>query len=153
MILARFDEFCACSGSSNANNPKSKVKVVHSEECSVLEDYLDLSAKHELPFRISLLIQQPAVLLLGTQKQDPLVTQCLLVAGQAAIDGLDPKFRGKASKRTLTLQQKALGAMQKLIAQRPNTIDDSLVLASAVLMAIAVSTTCSSRYQTADTDI
>jgi len=138
MILARFDDFCACNESSGSSNSKSKSKVVHSDECSLLDDYLDLSAQHELPFRVWSLYRRPAFGPMSAQKQDGLVTQCLLVSGQAAIDGLNPKFKGKASKQTLALQQKALGAMQKLIAKRPNTIDDNLVLASAVLMAIAV---------------
>lgn len=74
---------------------------------------------------------------MAAQNRDGVVAQCLLVAGQAAIDGLDPRFKGKASKRTLMLHQQALSAMQKLISKRPNTVDDVLMLASAVLMAIA----------------
>ena len=139
-ILARFDDVCACVGSSEANDPQCKAKFVHSEECSLLEDYLDLVAQHELPFRVVSVSQQPAFGLIPAQKRCDIVTQCLLVAGQAAVDSLNPKFDGKASKQTLTLQQNALGAMQKLIAKRPTTVDDSLVLASTVLMAIAVRT-------------
>lgn len=146
MILARFDDFCACAGSLKASNAKPEVEVVHSEECSLLEDYLDLSAQHELPFRVWSFSQ-------ARMKQDGLVTQCLLVAVQAAIDGLDPNFKGKASKQTLTLQQKALGAMQKLIAKRPNIIDDSLVFASAVLMATAVGPTSLIQSHCAATNI
>ncbi|KAK5315121.1 hypothetical protein LTR70_006860 [Exophiala xenobiotica] len=136
-ILSRFDNVFTCAGSSGASDPDSKIDIVHPEERSLLEGYLDLLAQHELPFRVRTFAQQPVFGPMAAQNRDGLIAQCLLVAGQAAIDGLDPTFEGKASKRTLMLQQKALSVMQQLIAKRPNTLDDALMLASAVLMAIA----------------
>lgn len=136
-MLARFDDFCACSDNVNKVS-RTGGRLVHAEECSLLDDYLDLCGQHELPFRIFTAGQGTTYLPTAEPGEDTLVLQCFLVAAQAAIDGLEPKFGAKASKQTLTLQQKALGAMQKLIAKRPNTVDDSLVLASAVLMSTAV---------------
>lgn len=137
-MLARFDDFCACS-ESGTKSSRSSGRVVHSEECSLLDDYLALCAQHELPYRVFSSTTGSSFLPTGGSTDETLVLQCFLVAGQAAIDGLDPKFKGKPSKQTLTLQQKALCAMQKLISKRPNTVDDSLVVASAVLMSTAVS--------------
>lgn len=141
-MINRFSEFCACFDHTDASSTKSKQKMVHSEDCSLLEDYLDLCTQHELPFRVSTGDRQdvfnPLTISTGAS-DDGLVIQCLLVAGQAAIDGIDAKFKCKASKQTLTLQQKALTAMQNLIARKPNTVEDSLILGSAVLMSIAVS--------------
>ena len=136
IMLARFDDFCACTD-DGSKKTKAAGNAVHSEECSLLDDYLELCAQHELPFRVFTYEQQTNCQLFGAPTEDALILQCLLVAGQAAIDGLDPKFRGRASKSTLTLQQKALSLMQKLIAKRPNVVDDSLVLASAILLVTA----------------
>lgn len=49
-ILSRFDDVCTCAGSSGASDPESKANIVHSEECSLLGDYLNLLAQHELLF-------------------------------------------------------------------------------------------------------
>lgn len=145
VMMSRFSEFCACTDHAETSSSRSKQKSVHSDDCSLLEDYMDLCAQHELPFRVGTAEHTEVFSPLapqGESAEDGLVIQCLLVAGQAAIDGMDAKFSGRASKQTLTLQQKALSAMQKVIARKPNTVDDSLILGSAVLMSTAVSFSC-----------
>lgn len=136
-MLARFDNLCACSDSMNKRS-KPSGRIVHSEECSLIDDYLALCTQHELPFRVFSFARGPTFLPTGGPNDDTLVLQCFLVASQAAVDGLDPMFKGKASKQTLTLQQRALSTMQRVITKSPNTVDDSLVIASAVLMSTAV---------------
>lgn len=134
-MLSRFDDFCACAESNEPSGGMGKAAMVHSEDCSLLEDYIDLCHQHELPLRVT--VQTP----LPVPPDDGLVTQCLLMASQAAVDGIDPKFKGKPSNKTLTLQQKALAAMQKVIKSRPTTVD-SLIIGSAVHIATAVSPIC-----------
>lgn len=138
-MSARFSDFCICSDDSPGSSPgSSKGKGVHAEECSLLDDYLTLTREHELPFRVATHFQQSAESSPSAPAAEGLVLQCLLVAGQAAIDGMDPKFKNKPSNQTLKLQQKALNAMQRAISQRHNVIDDSLVIASAVMLSVAV---------------
>ena len=136
-MLSKFDNFCACTD-ANTKGPKMKGTTKHSDDCSLLDDYLELCSQQELPFRVFPNAQRHCLWPTGALNDNGLVLQCHLVATQAAIDGLDVKFAGKPSKQTLTLQQKALSAMQNMISGRPNVIDDSLVLTSAILMSVAV---------------
>lgn len=138
-LSARLLDFCICGDSATGNLSKAKGKVTHAEECTFLEDYVTLTREHELPFRVSTHVQQSVSDPSSAPAAEGLVLQCLLVAGQAAIDGMDPKFKNKPSKQTLAIQQKALSAMQRAISKQLNTIDDSIVLASAIMLSVAVS--------------
>ena len=138
-MLAQFDEFCACAESAGKHRGKQKAKDVHTNGCSLLDDYLSLCLRHELPFRVFTHKQIPSFFPIETSTKHSLVLQCYLVCTHAAIDGQDLNFHGRTSKQTLTLQQKALCAMQNVIAERPNIVDDNLLLASAILMSVAVS--------------
>lgn len=138
-MSARMSDFCICSDKSPTGSPKdSKGKMAHADDCSILEDYLTLLREHEMPFRVTSWFQQPADRSLSAPPAEGLVLQCLLVVGQAAIDGLNPNFRNKPSSQTLQLQQKALNAMRWTITERQNVIDDSIVVASAIMLSIAV---------------
>lgn len=137
---ARLSDFCICADNSPGGSPSTKEKAAHAKECSLLENYLMLTNEHELPFRMTMQLQLPAFNSPAALVAEGLVLQCLLVAGQVAVDGMDPKFRNQPSNRTLTLQQRALTAMRKAISRRHNAVDDSIVVASAIMLSIAVET-------------
>ena len=137
-MVSRFDGFCACTDTNNGRDSRGKTKMVHSDDCSLMDDYFDLCDFYELPFRVDTNTLFPGLSAEEATFDDGLVAQCLLMAGQAAVDGLNPAFKGKPSKKTLTLQQKALSAMQKVIKTRPTTVDDSLIVGSAIHMATSV---------------
>lgn len=136
-MVSQFDGFCTCTD-DDGRDSRGKVKMVHSDDCSLMDDYFDLCNQHELPFRIRTHTMFPG-LAEDAALDDGLVTQCLLMASQAAVDGFNLQFKGKPSKKTLTLQQIALAATRKVIKPQPSTVDDSLIIASAIHMAQSVS--------------
>lgn len=138
VISARLSDFCICTDDSPRGSPSTKGKATHAEECSFLDSYAKLTKEHELPFRVATHFHRSAFNSTAAPSAEGLVLQCLLVAGQAAIDGLDPKFRNKPSNRTLTLQQKALAAMREAISEQHHLVEDSIVIASAIMLSVAV---------------
>lgn len=138
-LSARLSDFCICSDNAPRSSPSgSKGKMTHAEDCSILDDHLAVLQEQELPFRVAGRYQQSANNSFSPPAAGDLILQCSLVAGQAAIDGLNPDFENKPSSPTLQLQQKALKAMRRAITARNNVIDDSIVVASAIMLSVAV---------------
>lgn len=137
-VSARLSDFCICADEPPESSPRTKGKAIHAEECSLLDSYLMLTKEHELPFRVATHFQRSAFNSPAAPAAEGLVLQCLLVAGQAVVDGLDPEFRNRPSNQTLILQQRALTAMREAIANQHHVVEDPILIASAIMLSVAV---------------
>lgn len=138
-MLVRCSALCICSEGSSKRPPRSQEgKRGHNGDCLIPDKWFTVVKEHELPFRVTDFFRRSVKRTLFDPMHGGLVIQCLLMVGQAALDSLNPKFGFEPSDQALRLQHKALRAMQKVITKRHNMIDDNIVIASALMLLIAV---------------